>query len=96
LMKFMQIYSLLINDPLVGGRPAGRLELNRKLLSLAREENPDQFLPKDEQEAAQIMLAMQVAQAGAAGGENKGHARTRDGQTKARTPGAPGTTRPVG
>lgn len=97
LMKYMQVYSLLVNDPLVGGRPAGRLNLDRKLLSLAREENPDLFLPKDENEAAQVMMqAALAAQAGAQGGEGKGHARTRGGQTKARTPGAPGTTRPLG
>lgn len=97
-LKYLQIYSLLINDPLVGGRPAGRLALDKKLLSLAREENPDQFLPKDEAEASQAMgIAAMLAQVQQGGGSNNGAgARTRNGVTEPATPAAGGSTRPLG
>ena len=106
-VKFMQIFSLLREDPMVGGNPKGHLTLLKNLLAYARVENPDQYLP-DEQSQQQLLtnpqlpaiiqaLAGQMAQAQAApkkGGA--GNARTRDGQKKAGTPAAGGSTRPVG
>jgi hypothetical protein len=91
LLKFMQIFSLLINDPLVGGTPNGRMALIRRLLTLSREENPDQFLPPDNNMAAQLMMSMQQQEE-----QGGGNARTRNGQKVAGTPAAGGSTRPLG
>jgi hypothetical protein len=83
LMRFMQGYSLLVQDPLVGGNPKGRLALDRKLLDLLRLENPEQYLPPDAQTAQQwiqmqsaIVAAQQASKGGRPGARNRGGART--------------------
>lgn len=102
LLKFSQMFSMLINDPLVGGTPRGRLALLRRYLELNREESPEKFLPSDEQVAANILqvqqaiLASMQGQAGA-GKSRAGQPRTRGDQgKKPSTPSAGGSTRPNG
>ncbi len=60
LMRWTQIYSLLVMDPLVGGNPKGRLALDRRLLELARVPNAEQYLPPDPKTAAEWMQLQQV------------------------------------
>lgn len=104
-IKFMQIFSMLHDDPMVGGNPKGHLVLLKNLLSYARVENPDQYLP-DEQAQQQLLtnpqlpgivqaLAAQMV-AGQEKGKGAGHARTRNGQKTPGTPSAGGSARPVG
>ena len=107
-LKFMQIFSLIKDDPMVGGNPKAHLALIKNLLNYARAENPEQYLP-DQQSQDQILknpqlpaiiqsLAAQMAQKMTGKGQNHGggHARTRNGQKKAATPAVPGSTRPTG
>jgi hypothetical protein len=105
-VKFMQIFSLLHDDPMVGGNPKGHLTLLKNLLAYARVENPDQYLP-DEQSQQQILtnpqlpaiigaLASKMAEAQAAPKGGSGHARTRNGKNTSSTPSSGGSTRPVG
>jgi hypothetical protein len=103
-VKFMQIFSLLHDDPMSGGNPKGHLTLLKNLLAYARVENPEQYLP-DEQTQQQILtnpqlpaiiqaLAQKMAEPQQKGGS--GNARTRDGKKTAGTPSAAGSTRPTG
>ena len=104
-IKFMQIFSMLHDDPMVGGNPKGHLILLKNLLSYARVENPDQYLP-DEAAQQQLLtnpqlpgivqaLAAQIV-AGKEAQKGAGHARTRNGQKTAGTPAAGGSSRPTG
>ena len=103
-MKYMQLYSLLSNDPLVGGRPGGRLQLDRLLLESMRITDIDKLLPADEQMAQQVMQIqaallqqMQGGKGGGKGGKSRsGEARTRNGAKQAAVPGVPGSNRPGG
>jgi hypothetical protein len=108
-LKFMQVFSLIKDDPLVGGNPKAHLALIKNLLNYSRAENPDQYLP-DQQSQDQILknpqlpaiiqaLAMQMAQKMTGKGPRQkggGHARYRGGEKKAATPSAGGSTRPSG
>ncbi len=105
-IKFMQIFSMLHDDPMVGGNPKGHLVLLKNLLSYARIENPDQYLP-DEQAQQQLLtnpqlpaiiqaLAMKMVQGQQAQGGGQGHARTRNGRKTPSTPSSGGSTRPAG
>lgn len=101
LLKFMQVFQLLISDPLVGGRPKSRLELIRELLALARVENQDKYLPKDEQEAAMAMGVAQIlamSQGGKGGKKSggQGPGTRHDGTNRPTAPAAGGSTRPNG
>lgn len=104
-IKFMQIFSMLHDDPMVGGNPKGHLVLLKNLLSYARVENPDQYLPDEDAQQqllqnpqlpgiVQALAAKMVA--GQEKGKGGGHARTRNGQKTAGTPAAGGSSRPVG
>ncbi len=104
-IKFMQIFSMLHDDPMVGGNPKGHLVLLKNLLSYARVENPDQYLPDEAAQQALLTnpqlpgivqaLAAQMVQ-GQEGKKGAGHARTRNGQKTPGTPSAGGSSRPVG
>lgn len=105
-IKFMQVFSMLKEDPMVGGNPKGHLTLLKNLLNYARIENPDQYLP-DEETQQQLLtnpqlpaiiqaLAAQMVQAQGAKTQGGGNARKRAGQTKPGTAAAGGSTRPVG
>lgn len=99
LMRYMQLFSLLINDPLVGQRPEGRMNLIKTLLTLSREENTDKYLPKDVNEASQAMGVAQIMammQKGGGPGGSQAGARNRNGALKPATPAAGGSTRPNG
>lgn len=108
--KWMQLFQLLINEPLVGGRLEARAELIRELLIHARAENFERFLPPDVKQLAekvnregldsvmQMMLQGQASQ-GFAGGLFGGPGgsnggRTNDGAQGPSSPGIPGSTRP--
>ncbi len=106
-VKFMQIFSLLNQEPMVGGNPKGKLTLLKNLLAYARVDNPDQYLP-EVQSQQQILsnpqlpaiiqsMAAQMAEAQSAPkGKGPGAARTRGGVKKAGTPAAGGSTMPIG
>lgn len=110
-LKFMQIFSLIKDDPISGGTPKGHLALIKNLLAYARAENPEQYLPTQQSQDAllnnpdlpviiQGLASQMAAKMGGKGvapkGKGGGNVRTRGGQEKAGTPSAPGTTRPTG
>lgn len=102
-MKYMQLYSLLSNDPLVGGRPGGRLQLDRLLLESMRITDIDKLLPQDEQMAQQVMQIQASLLAQMQGGKRGGQAKSRSGEARTRggmkppvVPGVPGSNRPGG
>lgn len=94
LARFFQLYSLLVNDPLVGGRWEGRYNLDRRLLELAREEDPDQFLPAKEfiAQVSQKMPFLPMGGGAAQKGKGAGQARNRGGAVR---PAGQQTTKPV-
>lgn len=105
-IKWMQLFSILVNEPLVGGRPEARAELIRELLINARAENFERFLPPDINQLSQDMAMNGVnGQLGnmmaLSGGQlpsdlgGTGGANANQGEQAGTMPAIPGSTRPA-
>ena len=103
-VKWLQIFTLLINEPLVGGRIEARAELVRELLIHARAENLERFLPPDIKTLAAkaqagdtgaIQQMMQLAGGNQQSTPLGGGSNANTGKSsRPAAPGVPGSTRP--